>query len=83
MLVEMFPEEVIELQKELSSGFHPNLVQLLARIPPDEAFEEILAWCGMEVDGFCDDVTIRALCLEALKRLQQMRSQANSPIILQ
>lgn len=45
-------DAAIELQHELTTGYHPHLVQLLARTDdPQIKIAELAAWVGIELDS--------------------------------
>ena len=54
-LIEYLPEGYILLNKELATGFHPKLYEVLGKIPVNELDERLSAialYCGVILDGF-------------------------------
>jgi hypothetical protein len=84
MIFELFPEEYIQLNKELYSGLHPKLETILASYGPDE-IDIKLAQCAAYVEiGLNGDYTLddrRQLCLAILVRLINMRVAPPSIIL--
>ena len=84
MIFELFPEEYIQLNKELASGLHPKLETILAPYAPDEIDIKI-AQCAAYVEiGLNDVYTLderRKLCLLILGRLIKMREYPPAIII--
>ena len=80
---EYISEEAQELQRELSNGMHPHLVQLLAFTPVDERLEEIAAWCDLEIDSYVDEEGMKSLCKLLTDRLIFKREDPNAPLIIQ
>lgn len=51
---EYFPLEYIALDKELSSGYHPELNKILSSVGPDDIdmkLSHIASYCGIILDG--------------------------------
>ena len=74
--MEMFPEGVILLNKELATGLHPRLECLLEKHPPEETelrLAEIAAYCGIAVDGIYGPEQISELCAILSGRLEVLR----------
>jgi hypothetical protein len=86
MIYEMFPQEYIELQKELMSGLHPKLEQILSVINADDIdmkLAHIAAYCEVVLDGTYDLDARRNLCDILTKRLVPMREGAKGILIVQ
>lgn len=81
----MFPAEIIELNKELASGLHPELEKMLEQGSAtwEERFATIAAYCEVAMDGMYE---VETLCevveKELLPRLKQLRQNPNPTIIL-
>lgn len=79
MHIELFPEPVIELNKELASGLHPELEKKLAEIQGGEdmfieRFAIVLTHCGIAVDGlYTSDNIIDMIDHAVLPRLKERR----------
>lgn len=76
----LWPEEVIELNRELSSGYHPELEEQLARVGSHESqwierFGTIAAYCEVALDGLYDSDQIIAICRVLLPRLRELRKR--------
>lgn len=80
---EYISQEAQDLQRELSNGMHPNLVQLLAFTPVDERLEEIAAWCGIPIDAYVDEEGMKKLCKILTDNLILKRESPNGIIIVQ
>ncbi len=84
---EYWPDEIIELNKELASGYHPRLEKELAAIPGDanfiERFATIAAYCEVAVDGlYTSDQMIAMVGEFFIPRLQRKREQKDKIIII-
>lgn len=79
MHIQKWPEPVIELNRELASGLHPELERKLADLPGDEAhfierFAVILTHCDIAVDGlYTSDNIVDMIDHAVLPRLIQRR----------
>lgn len=54
MIHEYFPEEYLELQKELATGYHPKLGAILMTCAADDIdlkLAHIAYYCGVVLDG--------------------------------
>lgn len=75
MIVNMFPQSYIDLQRELSN--HPRLCELLCNHPPQE-FElriaEIATYCDVVLDGQYTPDDMDGLCDLLTKKLRQKTS---------
>lgn len=85
-IIVQFPEEIIELNKELASGLHPTLEGHLARNPEDtfvERLARIAAYCSIPLDGYADVDQICNIALVCRMRLEQLRERdPNTKLIL-
>lgn len=81
----MFPDEIIELNRELASGYHPELAKQLidGSVSWEERFATIAAYCDVAMDGM---YSVETLCevveKELLPRLRRRRVNPNATIIL-
>lgn len=81
---EFFPQEYIDLNRELVTQNHPKLQAILAGYPADEIdikLAQIAAYCEVILDG---DYTLESkmqLCKILKDKLVQLR-ESDSPIIL-
>ncbi len=76
MIYEMFPEEYIQLDKELRSGFHPKLEAILSRFGPDDLdmkMAQTAAYCEVALDGTYTLPERTKLCDILLKKLILLR----------
>ena len=73
----MFPQEIQDLQEELSH--HPALMQQLAALPPDadlaDKMAEVCAFCGMVLDGVYSEQEVLKLCEIAVGKLRKAREE--------
>lgn len=86
MIFEIFPEEYIQLNKELASGFHPTLEAIINRCGPDEIdvkLAQCAAYTGIGLDDFYTIDERRKLCELIRQRLVTMRIDPTPQIILQ
>jgi len=87
MIYEYFPHPYIQLQKELASGLHPKLEEIL-RInggtaeDVDMKLAQIAAYCSVALDGVYTLEDRIALCDVLVSRLERRRENPNSVIIL-
>jgi hypothetical protein len=69
-----FPQEAVELQREVKN--HPILIAQLAALPDDADLESrvgvILAYCGIEADGYFYEEDLIVLFNLMLQRLRSM-----------
>ena len=86
MHIILWPEEIIELNRELATDLHPKLVALLHGLPESTAFQDriahIAAYCGLVVDGMYDPEQIAKLCALIIPRLQEKRERPGGIIYL-
>jgi hypothetical protein len=57
MIFEIFPQEYLDLQAELASGFHPKIVAIISVYPAEEIdikLAQIAAYCEVVLDGDYD-----------------------------
>lgn len=88
MIFEQFPPELIAIQQELLSGYHPDL---LAQIGDWGNGQEhwlpvIATHVGVVLDGeysYEDQVELCGILAEKLKEKRQGRDSINKPIIIQ
>jgi hypothetical protein len=81
IVYEIFPDEYIQLNRELSSGLHPKLEKLFEELnlSPNEIdlrIMHIAAYCGLEVDGTYTLIQRMAICnllTDMLKDKREMR----------
>ena len=84
MNIQEFPEEVIALNKELATPYHPVLQKLMYALDPATSFAErlahIAAYCGVIVDGMYDSDQIVNLCGILRDKLIAKRENPNQTI---
>lgn len=85
MIYEYFPDEVIELNKELASGYHKKLEEKLATLDPQNAdigarLRIICTHVGIMVDGQYHPEQIPELCGMILEKLKLLRSNPDGVI---
>lgn len=87
MEIEMFPDEVIALNRELANGLHPQLAAIMHELPPQVSFQErighIAAYCDLILDGEYMPDEIAKICGELVKRLEKKREMPAAQVILQ
>jgi 1-aminocyclopropane-1-carboxylate deaminase/D-cysteine desulfhydrase-like pyridoxal-dependent ACC family enzyme len=80
----MFPEEVIQLNRELATGLHPKLEAILSEVPGDHDFVEriahIAAYCEIILDSMYDENELAGLCELLRKRLVDKRERPDTVI---
>lgn len=87
MHLEFHPDQIIELNKELATGYHPRLAKELAAIPGDanfiERFATIAAYCEVALDGYYTSNEMLAM-IEGffLPRLLKKRENPNSGVLI-
>ena len=84
---EYFPQEYIELQKELLTGYHPKLEKILTTNggtadDVDLKLAQIAAYCSVILDGVYTLEERMRLCDILRKRLQYMRENPNKELVL-
>ena len=85
MIHEYFPEEWIELQKELASGLHPKLETILAECAPEDTdlkLAHIASYCEVMLDGEYSFEQRTELCEILRKKLVDKRERPGGIIIL-
>lgn len=89
MIYEQFPPELIAIQQELLSGFHPELLALLADgwgNGQEHWLPVIATHVGVVLDGeysYDDQVELCGILVEKLKEKRQHRDSLHKPIIIQ
>lgn len=77
MIYEQFPDEVIELNRELATDYHPELQKLMHGLDNNVTFAErlahIAAYCELALDGNYMPDDIVGICKEVTKRLKRKR----------
>lgn len=75
----LWPDEIIELNRELSSGLHPELEAALEHLQSEgdwvERFATIAAYCEVALDGMYTSDQIVEICKILLPRLHQLRER--------
>ncbi len=77
--IEMFPEGYILLNKELATGYHPQLERNLNNYPVDEVdirLATIATYCGVVMDGAYTLESRSELCAILAGRLEMLRDLA-------
>ena len=87
MIIEKFPEEYIELNKELCTGYHPKLAEIISKIGMDDLdlkLANIAAYCAIALDGEYRLEDRVNLCRILTKELVKMREypKANPQVII-
>ena len=86
MEIQQWPEEVIELNRELASGLHFPLEEILNGLGESVSFAErighIAAYCDLILDGNYDSDQIIKICEELIKRLKAKRINPNKTIYI-
>lgn len=84
--LDIWPDEVIQLNRELASGLHPKLEANLSQIPDAdfaERFSRIATYCDIVMDGMYEVETLcQVIKNEILPRLERRRENPNKTIIL-
>ncbi len=86
--IQLWPEPIIELNKELATGYHPKLEAALAAIGGGESefierFGTIAAYCDVALDGmYTSDQMVAMVEGVILDRLKARREQKDSPIVI-
>jgi hypothetical protein len=80
MHIQMYPEEIIALNEELATEYHPELREKLAAIGGGdenwiERYATIAAHCEVALDGMYTSDQIVAICAVLLPRLQARRER--------
>lgn len=80
--IQLWPEEIIELNKELASGYHRELEEQLKEVGSHESqwverFATIAAYCEVALDGMYSSDQIVAICRVLLPRLMELRKRAD------
>lgn len=70
-----FSPELIHLQKELTSGYHKELIKTLSTITDvDERLATIATYCGIMVDGYFSEKAVKNLYTKLTDALVQKRT---------
>ena len=83
---ELFPEGFIALNKELATGLHPKLEELLSQQPVNEVdirLAQIASYCQVVLDGSYTLAERDKLCFILAGRLEVLRELPSPQIILQ
>jgi len=73
---QLFPEGYIAINKELATGLHPRLTELLSNQPGDEVdirLSVIATYCGIALDGTYTIEERDKLCFILAGRLEVLR----------
>lgn len=75
----LWPEEIIEINRELASGLHPELEKKLENLQGDgnwiERFATIAAYCEVALDGMYTSDQIVGICRVLIPRLKELRKR--------
>lgn len=85
MIIEMFDQEFIELQKELMTGYHSKLIPILANIVVgdlDMRIAHVAAYCGVMLDGEYTYQDRMKLCGILRKKLILLRENPNNSVVI-
>lgn len=83
--IQMWPTEVIALNRELASGYHTRLEELLQAFNPDDLGGRlacIAAYCEIIVDDYYDADEIARLAGMLANALEKKRTNPNGVIYL-
>jgi hypothetical protein len=85
--IQLFPEEIIALNRELASGLHPELELTLKAIGGGnenwvERYAAIAAYCEVALDGMYTPDQIVAICAVLLPRLERRRKRSDKVEII-
>jgi hypothetical protein len=83
---EMFPEGYIALNKELATGLHPKLENLLQKHPVDEVdikLAEIASYCQVALDATYTLAERDKLCFILAGRLEALRELPAPTVVIQ
>lgn len=85
--LDFYPEPIIELNKELATGYHPKLEEKLKAIPGEanfiERFATIAAYCDVALDGlYTSDQMVAMVDQFFIDRLKMKRENPNGVIII-
>jgi hypothetical protein len=85
--ITLWPEEVIELNRELASGLHPQLEGILGSLPAfvdmPERIGHIAAYCELVLDGAYNPDELAKLCGILVERLKDKRTRPDGILIVQ
>lgn len=76
------PPEVIALQREITSGYHPRLTKLLAGVPEGDKLEVICTYCDVLVDGYFTANDINQLCGKLTEKLMTLRESPGGILLV-
>lgn len=85
MIYEQFPEEWIQLNRELCSGLHPKLEPILAAIAVEDTdlkLAQIAAYCEVMLDDVYTFEERTELCEILRQKLVLKRENPNAPLII-
>lgn len=86
MIIQQFPEEVIELNRELATDYHPGLKAILHTLEPGADFTErlghIAAYCELVLDGMYSPDDIVGICAKLVDRLKERRVREKTQTII-
>lgn len=80
----LWPEEIIQLNKELATGLHPKLEKQLAGMDDFiERFATIAAYCDVALDGmYTSDQMVAMVGVVFLSKLETKRENPNKGILI-
>lgn len=84
MIVEMFPEGFIALDRELQSGYHSSLLPILQSTPIneiDEKIAKIAVYCGIVLNGIYTIQERSIICSTLAGRLELLRDAVKMVIV--
>lgn len=83
--IQLWPEEVIALNRELANGLHAPLQEIMENVDPATSFAErlghIAAYCELALDGMYDENDIAKICGELARRLEAKRVMPAAQVI--
>lgn len=88
MHIEMFPPELIALQREISSGYHPALTEALAspeniNLDLEDKIGVVCTYCQIAIDATLSPEGMLKLYDMILERLQQLRVNPHGILTVQ
>lgn len=85
MIKEYFPEEYIQLQRELATGLHTRIVDIISQYPADEIdikLAQIAAYCEIGLNGEYTLEDRRGLCVLLTEKLKLKRERPGGIVVL-
>lgn len=83
IVFELFPQEYLDLNAELCTGYHPK-IEFISQYPPDELdlkLAQIAAYCEVMLDGDYDLEARIKLCKILKEKLIEKREYPSAQVI--